>query len=121
MKVRKLVIVGGVAGGEGANAALSEEKEERGRVNMSRNWPALFVTVLAVLVLTGYSNENPVYYWSFDDTKELEIPWGVEGKGEIIIPGSTREEVSGVDYDIRGLAKYTTGVSGSAIKFDGFS
>jgi hypothetical protein len=110
-----------VAGGEGANAALSEEKEERRRVNMSRNWPALFVTVLAVLVLTGYSNENPVYYWSFDDTKELEIPWGVEGKGEIIIPGSTREEVSGVDYDIRGLAKYTTGVSGSAMKFDGFS
>jgi hypothetical protein len=118
----EVIILTGEGDAEGAErATMVQSRKERRKVNMLRNWRTLFGTGLAILVLTGYSNADPVYYWSFDDTKELEIPWGGGEGGETIIPGSTREEVSGVDYDIHGLAKYTTGVSGSAMKFDGFS
>jgi len=55
-------------------------------------------------------------HWSFDDEKDLSFEYG--GR---MPRASTEEVITGVDFSIRGLAKYVPGVSGSAMKFDGFS
>jgi len=80
----------------------------------------LTVCSLSALSLAAYGQGDPVLYWSFDDSKDLEFQYG-QGTGEEGALGVTREEISGADYSIHGLAKYTPGVSGSAIKLDGFS
>jgi len=71
---------------------------------------------LFVLSSTGLCHGKPVFHWSFDDEKDLSFSYG-EGMPR----ASTEEVITGADYSIRGLAKYVPGVSGSAMKFDGFS
>jgi hypothetical protein len=71
---------------------------------------------LFILSLTGLCQGKPVFHWSFDDEKDLSFEYG-----ERMPRASTGEVITEADYSIRGLAKYVPGVSGSAMKFDGFS
>jgi hypothetical protein len=71
---------------------------------------------LFVLSSTRLCQGKPVFHWSFDDEKELSYSYG-----ERMPRASTEEVISSADFGIRGLAKYVPGVSGSAMKFDGFS
>jgi hypothetical protein len=67
---------------------------------------------LHILLLIGIlpqgaaaSEEGLAAWWRFD-----------EGQGKVAV-----DHINSVEDEIRGLAKYVTGVSGTAIKFDGFS
>jgi hypothetical protein len=71
---------------------------------------------LFILSLTGLCQGRTVFHWSFDDEKDLSFEYG-----ERMPRASTGEVITGADFSIRGLAKYVPGVSGSAMKFDGFS
>ena len=71
---------------------------------------------LFVLSSTQLCQGKPVFHWTFDDEKELSFSYG-----QRMPRASTKEEVTGADFRIKGLAEYVPGVSGSAIKFDGFS
>jgi hypothetical protein len=71
---------------------------------------------LFALSSTGLCQSKPVFHWSFDDTKDLNYGYGKP------MPGETTEEViTGSDFRISGLARYVPGVSGTAMKFDGFT
>jgi hypothetical protein len=59
---------------------------------------------------------DPVLHWSFDDSKPLDWSYGDPPPR-----ASTMERMTNTPYRIRGLGKYVPGVSGSALKFDGFS
>jgi hypothetical protein len=71
---------------------------------------------LFILSSTRLCSGRPVFHWSFDDEKDLSFSYG-----EDMRRATTKEVISGADCSIRGLAKYVPGVSGSAMKFDGFS
>lgn len=71
---------------------------------------------LFILSSTRLCSGRPVFHWSFDDEKDLSFSYG-----EDMHRATTKEVISGTGCSIRGLAKYVPGVSGSAMKFDGFS
>ena len=71
---------------------------------------------LFILSSTRLCQGKPVFHWSFDDEKDLSFSYGDD-----MPRASTEEVITGADYSIRGLAKYVPGVSGSAMKLDGFS
>jgi Concanavalin A-like lectin/glucanases superfamily len=62
------------------------------------------------------ADEPPLLYWSFDDRQPAEWKYGDKPR-EL----ETKEAATGTDCEIEGVASYVAGVSGSAIKFDGFS
>jgi hypothetical protein len=62
------------------------------------------------------ATDNPILHWSFDDAKDLGFEYG-----EYAPKQETQEGITGTGFDISGLAKYVPGVSGTAMKFDGFS
>jgi len=55
--------------------------------------------------MTAASEEDLAAWWRFD-----------EGQGEV-----TLDHINGVEDEIKGLTRFVVGVSGTAIKFDGFS
>jgi concanavalin A-like lectin/glucanase superfamily protein len=60
--------------------------------------------------------DEPLLHWSFDDRQPTEWRYG-EKASKL----ATKEIISGTQSAIEGLASYVPGVSGSALKFDGFS
>jgi len=71
---------------------------------------------LLVLSSTALCREKLVLHWSFDDSKDINFRYGRR------VPRVfTKEAITGTNFSVNGLAKYTPGVSGSAMKFDGFS
>ncbi|MFC1502003.1 LamG domain-containing protein [bacterium] len=77
--------------------------------------------VLVIYLLTcsfSIAQDNDVlFWWKFDEGKLIRLS-GTEGRrGQ----PATMESVTEESFPITGLAKYVPGVSGSAIKFDGFS
>ena len=71
---------------------------------------------LFILSSTGLCQGKPIFHWSFDDAKDISFSYG-----QRMPRVSTKEAVTGADFNVMGLAKYVPGVSGSAMKFDGFS
>jgi hypothetical protein len=79
----------------------------------------LFFWMFAIISI-AQSQEDLFMHWSFDDSKDLQFRYGQRARRGGVLK-VTSEEVAGENYNILGLAKYTPGVSGSAMKFDGFS
>ena len=78
---------------------------------------AFFIFIILGQSITWANNKNIVFWWKFDEN--LKIKKSVIEKGNA--PYFTIEALHGDKYSIEGLAKYVPGVSGAAIKFDGFS
>lgn len=71
---------------------------------------------VAATAVVGKADDQPLLYWSFDDRQPTEWHYG-----EKPLALDTKELVTGTDCEIEGLVSYVPGVSGNAIKFDGFS
>ena len=83
---------------------------------MSQSQKLIVLCAVLGISIAAYAADTPVLHWDFDDTKDLTFEYG-----ERVREGTTREQITKTDFDITGLAKYVPGVSGSAMKFDGFS
>ncbi len=77
----------------------------------------LFVNLILLLFASlAFCREDVVLHWGFDDSKEMDWSYGRR------VPRIyTEESVTGTKCRITGLAKYVPGVSGSAMRFDGFT
>jgi hypothetical protein len=74
------------------------------------------IIALRICTTVALSQDRPVLVWSFDDKANLDWQYGeVERKRTI------KEVVTQTDFEIAGLAALVPGVSGTAMKFDGFS
>ena len=72
---------------------------------------------LAMVVSTAAFGQDELFlHWSFNDEKDLTFRYGEDVPEE-----TTVESVSGTDFRLNGLSKYVPGVTGTALKFDGFS
>jgi len=71
---------------------------------------------LLIVASTAWCQEKLLMHLSFDDSQDTTFAYGAWRKRIV-----TKEAVTGSRFRIVGLAKYTPGVSGTALKFDGFS
>ena len=78
--------------------------------------PALYIVCLCGFSMTSSAADHPILHWSFNDAKDLAVEYGEE-----TAEAETVEEVTGTACEIFGQAKFVPGVSGTALKFDGFS
>ena len=76
----------------------------------------LFVIGLLSAWSLSETNGEVVLEWSFNDAKNITFQYGNDSP-----EGTTREAITDTECEIFGQAKYVPGVSGSALKFDGFS
>ncbi len=64
------------------------------------------------------SNGDVIAWWKFDEGHKIKKVLTEEDEEQLYV---TKESIHGDSYEIIGLAKYVPGVSGTAMKFDGFS
>jgi hypothetical protein len=103
-----------------SNAAESVEMES---VEMGgpKHFPMNAVQYVWILIVCAASasatgQDQLVLHWNFDDRKAMDWRYGDE-----LPDRHTKEVITQTDCQIAGLASYVPGVSGSAMKFDGFS
>jgi len=78
----------------------------------------IFLFLICIPLLLNAQNNDLIAWWKFDESLDIKKPLsGYEDGDEYL----TEESISGAKYVIKGLAKSVAGISGSAIKFDGFS
>jgi hypothetical protein len=65
--------------------------------------------------MVAYGQGAPVLHWSFDENEDISFKYGEEVREAAVMEG-----VTGTEFGLTGLASYVPGVSGSAMKFDGF-
>lgn len=80
----------------------------------------LLIHCLLVSLFLYGQDENIVLHLNFDDPKEIPQYKSEKDRGKEE-NRYTKENISGLNFKINGLAKYVPGVKGTAIKFDGFS
>ncbi len=78
---------------------------------------ASLLLFLTSLILYAQKDDDVVFWWDFNDSKEVMDP----SFGEDEESQKTVERIKADNYDLVGLGKYVPGVVGSAFKFDGFS
>ena len=83
---------------------------------MSRKKILSILCATLTISLGALAVDKPILHWDFDDKKDLTFNYGEE-----VQEFSTREKVTGTEFEITGLPRYVPGVSGAAMKFDGFS
>jgi hypothetical protein len=86
----------------------------------SQKWMLLFFLCVgsAGLRASDSGADKTIFLkWPFDDPKPIPAMFSHHGGKPVF----TRESIMGDEYAIHGLARYVPGVSGSAVKFDGFS
>lgn len=79
--------------------------------------------VLTTILLAGHgltappiNGEEPMLHLSFDDARPMEFQYGEDAP-----EAATRDETSGASFEIGGMARFVPGVTGSALKLDGFT
>ena len=81
---------------------------------------ALFSILLTLSFMSSIQSqpkENLINWWSFDDAKEIEDSRYTREKLIYV----TEESITGGNYYLKGLPRYVPGVSGTALKLDGFT
>ncbi|UCD53241.1 MAG: LamG domain-containing protein [Phycisphaerales bacterium] len=76
----------------------------------------LIVWATLIFGAKGWCHDRVLMHLNFDDSQDTSFEYG-ERRHRL----ATRDTVSGTSFRIVGLAEYTPGVSGTALKFDGFS
>jgi len=77
----------------------------------------IFCLLGNIIVKAEFTDKDLLAWWKFDEGEKNK--YAMSGEGEHILV--TKETIFGDTYIIKGLAKYVPGVSGTAMKFDGFS
>ena len=83
---------------------------------MNRKQLVLMIWALLVMSSRGWCRDRVLMHLSFDDKQNTVFKYG-QWRRRLV----TKDIVSGASFRIAGLAEYTSGVSGTALKFDGFS
>ena len=83
---------------------------------MHRKYLALMIWALLAMSSRGWCRDRVIMHLSFDDDQNTTFEYGKRRRQL-----ATKDVVSGASFRIAGLAEYSLGVSGTALRFDGFS